>query len=419
MAEYQYDVAVLGGGVIGLCAAYYIRKTGQTVAVVDRGSFSDGASHVNVGLIVPSHFEPLAAPGVIAQGLKWLANPESPFYIKPRVDLELTRWLLGFQSNCTQENVDRCAPLLRDLALESLRLHVELAALPGFEQIGFAHNGLLVLHTSDKSRMANLNLADAAETVGLEVERLDHASTLDLEPEIRTPMSGSILFRQDASFDPERFMAALVGELRREGVDLLEHTDVSGMTRSKSSVSALETDGAPIHARQFVLAGGAWTAGLGKMLDVRIPIQPAKGYSITVDNPENALKIPVMISERKIIITPMPGRIRFGGTMTFEGFDTSVDEIRTRPLKRTVELYCPELEATGRPVPSARSGFRPCTTDGMPVVGRPRNWDNVVVAAGHGTLGMTNGPITGKLVADLLSETPSSIDITPLSPNRF
>ena len=415
----SYDVAIVGGGVIGLCTAYYVRKSGASVAVIDKDTFSDGASFVNAGLLVPSHLVPFAAPGVIAQGLKWLADPESPFYIKPRLDMELTRWLWGFQSSCTQENVDRGIPLLRDLALESIRLHDELASLPGFEKIGLVHDGLLMLHNSEKSEKANLYLADLADAAGLDIERFNEAETLAMDPAIRTPMNGSVYFAQDASLDPELFMSAMIGHLRSSGVDLIEREEIVGFDTAQDSIGALKTVTGSIGVGQVVLSTGAWTGIVSRRLGLRIPVQPATGYSITVENPESKLRIPLIITDQKLTITPMLGRIRFGGTLTLVGFDTDIDENRIRPLKRQAKLYCPDLGSNGRSVPSTRSGFRPCTTDGLPIIGRPKNWTNVIVAAGHGMLGMTQAPVTGKIVSDLLSGRNPYIDIRPLSPNRF
>ena len=417
--ETKYDVVIIGGGAVGLCAAHFLRKESARVAVVDQTSFADGASWVNAGLLVPSHIEPIAAPGVITQGLKWLADPESPFYIKPRVDMDLTRWLWGFQAACTDKNVENAIPILRDLALASLELHGEMAGSPGFEKVELARDGLLMLHNSEKSERSNLALADMADDAGLSVKRLTKDETLDMEPAVRTRMNGAVLFRDDAAFDPEEFMKALVGAQKRDGVDFIPETAVKDFETSNGRVVAVRTDSGSISGDHFVIAAGAWAGLLCKKLDCRIPIEPATGYSITIENPESNLKIPVIVTDQKLTVTPMPGRLRFGGTLTLVGFDEKIDARRIRPLERQARLYCPELDASGRPLPAPRSGFRPCTTDGLPVIGKPSAWPNVIIASGHGMLGMTEGPITGQLVADLFVQRKSNIDISALSPDRF
>jgi len=415
----RYDVVIVGGGVIGLSAARFLRASGADVAVVDKSTLTDGASWVNAGLLVPSHIEPIAAPGVIKQGLKWLADPESPFYIKPRVDMDLTRWLWGFQAACTDRNVARAIPILRDMALVSLELLEDIVRSPGFEYVGFGRSGLLMLHNSEKSEKANLALADLAGEAGLEIDRLTRDETLELEPAIRTEMNGSVYFRQDSLFDPEAFMRSLIRDLREAGVEFLTETAVRDFRRGDGSVRAVETDDGQIEADHFVIATGAWTSRLLKKLDFRVPIEPATGYSITIDNPSSELRIPVIVTDQKVTLTPMPGRLRIGGTLTLVGFDEYIDERRTRPLQRQALLHCPDLDAPDRQLPAARAGFRPCTTDGLPVIGEIPAWPNVVVAAGHGMLGMTEGPVTGKIVADLVSGAAPLLDLSLLAPDRF
>lgn len=415
----RYDVTIVGGGVIGLCCAYYLRQTGASVCVLEKGPFLDGASLGNAGLLVPSHIESYAAPGIITQGLKWLADSESPFYVKPRIDMELTRWLWGFRAACTTENVERGIPVLRDLALASLELHDALARLPGFENTGLEHKGLFVLHNSKKSERSNLALADLAEKAGLRIERLSKEETLARDPGIRTPMNGSVYFEEDASFDSEKFMAALLEHVSSEGVDLIAETEVQSFQNSNGSVTSLQTSSGDIKTDHLVLAAGAWSALLSRKLGFRLPIQPATGYSITVENPGSELRIPVIITDQKVTITPMPGRLRIGGTLTLVGFETKIEPRRVRPLQRQVKLYCPDIESGEKDMPDTWSGFRPCTNDGLPIIGRAKKWKNVIVASGHGMLGMTQGPITGKLVAELCENSSPGLDISALSPNRF
>jgi len=417
--EEQFDVVIVGGGVIGLCCAYYLNQSGTSVAVIDRGNFDDGASWVNAGLLVPSHVESIAAPGVVTQGIKWLSNPESPFYIKPRFDLDLTRWLWGFQANCTEENVKRSIPLLRDLALESLVLHAELNGLPAFMGVGLRNSGLLMLHNSPDSKKANLELADVARGTGLDVVPLSREETLAREPAIPTDITGSVFFSQDELFDPERFMQSLITEVASAGVVLMANTTVESFDTKNSEVSSVSTDAGSVVCKELVLAAGSWTGLLADKLRLKVPMQPGMGYSITVENPSSGLKIPLVLTDERISVTPMPGRLRVGGTMTLVGFDSEVDPVRIRPLQRVLRSLCPETADEENGMPETRSGFRPCTVDGLPVIGRSSKYTNVTIAAGHCMLGMTQGPITGKLVSEIIGGREPSIDLTLLSPDRF
>jgi D-amino-acid dehydrogenase len=379
----------------------------------------DGASYVNAGYLVPSHIEPMAAPGVIAQGLKWLANPESPFYIKPRFDLDLTAWLLGFQAACTRDNLRRSIPLLRDLALEGLSLYDEVCAHEAFASAAPEKNGLLMLHSSEYSERHNLEFADMADEAGLIVKRLNRDETLTLEPGIRTPVTGSVFCEQDESIDPGFFVSTLRSYLKSQGVTFSPNTEVTGFERAGKEITGIETNGGTIIADHVVLAAGAWSGKLAKKTGLKVPLQPATGYSISVDDPENRLSTPLISTEEKITIGPMRGKIRFAGTLTLVGFDSKIDPVRLRPLQRQVRLYFDEIENGSREMPEARSGFRPCSTDGRPIIGVPEGYSNFYLATGHGMLGMTQGLITGKTIADLVAGKQSRFDLPELSPNRF
>jgi D-amino-acid dehydrogenase len=417
--ERESDVVIIGGGIVGLCCAYYLRQTGASVTVLDKGPMEGGASYVNAGYLVPSHIEPMAAPGVIAQGLKWLANPESPFYIKPRIDLDLTRWLWGFQAACTDDHVARSIPILRDLALASLELFDEMALRPGFEGAGPEHTGLLMIHNSEYSKRHNLEFADVAVEAGLDVRQLTREETLTLEPGIRTPLTGSVYCREDSAIDPGYFMARLKDEIISMGVQIRRDTEVTGFRRNGDVITAVRTRSGDIAADHVVLAAGSWSGRLADEAGLKIAIQPATGYSITVDDPAGSMKIPAILTEEKITVGPMRGKIRIAGTLTLVGHDTKIDKVRLRPLERQVGLYFEDIGRGERPMPEARSGFRPCSVDGLPVIGRPKGHKNFFVATGHGMLGFTQGPITGTTIAELVSSGTSMFAGDEISPDRF
>lgn len=421
--EGKADVIIVGGGIVGLCCAYYVALRGASVTILDKGAMDSGASHVNAGFLVPSHIEPMAAPGVIAQGLKWLSDPESPFYIKPRFDLDLTTWLWGFKAACTRENVTRAVPILRDLALASLDLYDEISALPGFENAGPAQNGLLMLHDSDDGKRHNLELVDVATAADLDARILSRDETLDLEPGIKSALTGSVFFSQDASLDPGYFVTRLQEKVLSMGVRFARHTEVIGFRRAGRSVTHVQTDSEDFRADHVVIAAGSWSGRLAKKLGVKIPLQPATGYSVTVDDPKRSMRIPIILTEKKITIGPMRGKIRFAGTLTLVGFDTKIDPVRLRPIHRQIEMYFEDIKSGSQPMPEAQSGFRPCSTDGLPIIGRLDRAEagpsNVLIATGHGMLGFTQGPITGKTIADMITGSSTPFDLHEISPARF
>ena len=408
----SYDVVIAGGGVVGLCSAYYLQKAGVSVLIVDRGRYSEAASTGNAGMIVPSHIVPLSAPGVIAKGLKWLMNPESPLYIKPSANPKFMKWLWLFQKHCTAEHVARSIPILRDLSLMSRELFSDVCALPGFEDVGLAHDGLLMIHRSDYAKKDNLELADLAEEAGLEISRLSAQETMDLEPALKSELTGSVFFKQDASIHPERFMRALEAHLRAAGVHFLD-AEVKSFERSGDAVQAVGTTKGRFASKHVVLAAGSWSPFLASKLGSALAVQPAKGYSITVPISEPSLKIPCILTDEKVTITPMPGCLRFGGTLALQGYDSSVDERRASPIRRLAETYCEGVDKG-----PTWAGFRPASPDGLPFIGALPSAPNVFAATGHGMMGVTLGPVTGKLISELIQGGSPSLDVVPFASDR-
>jgi D-amino-acid dehydrogenase len=411
----RYDCVIVGGGVVGLSCARTLSEQGARVLVIDRGRYKEAASTGNAGMIVPSHIVPLAAPGVIAKGMKWLMNPESPLYIKPSANPDFVKWLWAFQKHCTEAHVQHGIPVLRDSILASLKLLDAWCATPEFETAGLAHTGLLMLHDGEKARKENLELAETAEEAGLEIERLDRDATLALEPALKTPITGSVYFRQDARVDPEGLLRALDAHVRKAGVTIVDGA-VTSIQKKGAKVVGVKTEDGVYEADQLILAAGSWTPQLTKGLGTKLILQPAKGYSVTIPWTGTGMKIPCLVTDQKISITPMPGGIRFSGTLGLQGYDLSVDERRAGPIRRHAELYCGEERVA--PIPTW-AGLRPASPDGLPFVGALPDKDNVWVASGHGMLGVTMGPITGQIIADLIGGKTPSFDPTPFSVDRF
>ena len=416
----RYDITIIGGGIVGLSCAKTLADAGARVAVVDRGRYTESASTGNAGMIVPSHIVPLSAPGVIAKGMKWLMNPESPLYIKPSTDTAFVKWLWAFQKHCTQAHVDHGVPVLRDSILASLSLLDAWCALPGFEGAGLAHTGLLMLHHGEKARQENLELADVAEAAGLDIERLDRDATLEKEPALKTDISGSVYFRQDARVDPEGLLRAMEAHVNELGVSIVEGA-VSKLQKKGSSVVGVQVGDRILESDQLVIAAGSWTPQLTKGLGTKLLLQPAKGYSVTIPSAEHGgvdtgMHMPCLVTDEKISITPMPGGIRFSGTLGLQGYDLSVDERRAAPIRRHAARYC----GAEHVAPLATwAGLRPASPDGLPYAGRLPSMDNVWVASGHGMLGVTMGPITGRLIADQIGGNEPTIDPSPFRVDRF
>jgi D-amino-acid dehydrogenase len=412
-------VVIIGGGVIGLASAYYAQLRGYHVTLVERHSAQrDGCSYGNAGLVVPSHFVPLAAPGMVALGLRWMWNPESPFYIKPRASWQLLDWAWRFWRSATAAHVQAAAPLLRDLSLASRACYQELqAALPdGFD---FREGGLLMLCKTQQSLDEEAHAAAQAQRLGLTAEVFDARKTAEIEPGLSMDVLGSVHFPQDCSLSPQRFMKAFQQRLETAGVQFAWNTEVTGWRLAGARLAAIKTSQGEIAGDAFVLSGGAWSPALVRGLGLRLPMQAGKGYSLTLPQPRQLPKAALICTEARLAVTPMTSALRFGGTMEIAGLDDAINARRVQGIIKAVPRYFPEFSPADFDGARPWCGLRPCTPDGLPYVGRSARFENLFVATGHAMLGMSLGPITGKLIAELLSGEPNSIDVKLLSPERF
>ncbi len=422
------DVVVVGGGAVGVCCAYFLWRDGHAVTLVERGDGSDGASHGNAGMLVPSHVVPLAAPGVIGQGLRWLFKPDSPLYIRPRLDGELFRWLWRFRASCTEAHVCRSVPVLRDLMLASVDLFRDLAQLDGVE-VDLHENGILMPYETEAGKRHAVKHAATLRAAGLQVDVLDGRDLGELEPALRTPAIGAAYFRQDCHVDPSSFVRTLAAYLRAHGVEMLSSTEVAGFDRRGDRIHAVRTRDQLLATRSVVLAAGAFTQPLGAAVGVRVPVQPGKGYSVTLPRGSCGLRIPLLLHEAGVTVTPMSDQLRFTGGLELVGLDRSIKPRRVAAILRQVTAYLPETDteaivaATHRDpnavAPAMWTGFRPCSPDGLPIIGKAPGLTNLTLATGHGMLGLALAPITGKLVAHLVSGEPTPIGVTALDPARF
>lgn len=413
------SVLIIGGGVIGLCTAYYALRSGLRVTVLEREAPGhDGCSLGNAGLIVPSHFVPLAAPGMVAMGLRMMLQPASPFHIRPRLDRELLAWCWQFRRAATADHVARAAPLLRALHLASRRCYEELAALSGNE-FGLVKNGLLVLCKSDERLHEEVGVAEAARGLGLSAEVLTPEEAARRQPDLRMEIAGAIHFADDCHIVPRRFMAWLTRAVEQGGADLRWSTEVSGWRAGKGCIEAVRTPRGEFTADEYVLAAGSWSPEVAGALRVRLPMQPGKGYSVTLPHPKRRPGTPMTLAEARVAVTPMGDALRFAGTMELAGLDRSINRKRVDAILQAVPRYFPDLAADDLRNLPAWSGLRPCSPDGLPYLGRLQPYSNLSVATGHAMMGMSLGPITGRLMAEILSGSPPSLPIDALIPNRY
>ena len=409
-------VVILGGGVIGLCSAYYCKNHGFEVTILDKGEFSSGTSFGNAGMIVPSHFVPLAQPGIIAKGIKWMFDSESPFYVRPRFSRSLLDWGWKFYQYSSKNHVLGSAPLLKELNLESKRLYVSLC--DQLEDIKIDEKGLIMYCKTRRALDEQAQLADQAVKLGLKAIVMDKQQLNDIDPNLTLDVEGGVYFPDDAFFSPNLFLEKLKLKLIEEGVEMVSQVDNIKFEVGKN-LKLIDTNQGTFSGDQFVISAGVWTKELAKLLGLKILMQSGKGYSFTLENPVEIPNICSILTEAKVAVTPMIEGLRFAGTMEIGPLNFDISQRRVQGIKKSIASYFPSFHLSDFNEAEIWTGLRPCSPDGLPYIGRVKKLSNVLLATGHGLMGMSLGPITGKLIAEIASDQYPRIEISSLAVERF
>jgi D-amino-acid dehydrogenase len=415
-AEGATDILVIGGGIIGVCSAYYLAKEGHRVTLLERGQVASGCSYGNGGLLPPSHSLPLPAPGVVRQGLKWMLDPESPFFVRPRLDRDFIAWLWRFQSYCRRKPLLRAIPLLRDLQRASLGLYQELIEREEL-QCHFEQAGGLGLYLTAKGYQHAVEEAHLLQDHGLKFDILDAAATREMEPAARPDVVGGVFQPEDAHLEPVSFVRGMANRAVELGVRVLENTEVLSLDARGAEVGRVRTTRGDYEPEQVVLAAGAWSAQVASELKLKLPLQPAKGYSVTVKRPGDFPQFPLRLGEAKVVATPMGEWLRFAGTLELAGHDFRIDRRRVNAIIKAANRYLTGLESMS--IVEIWRGLRPVTPDGLPYIGRSRSFRNLIIACGHAHLGVSMGPVTGKLVSQIADGKAPLVDLSATQVERF
>lgn len=414
------EVVIIGGGIVGLSSAYYLQEAGHQVTIIDQTAITNNCSYGNAGYVCPSHFVPLATPGIVSQGLKWMLNSESPFYIQPRLSKSLIQWGWNFMKSATAEKVEAAAVPLRDYAFLSQKLYKDWTTLPQFN-FSYEHKGLLEIFQTQKVLDHAHHLVEQAHALGLtDTKLLTQAELFDKEPGVEMNALGAIYFGCDAHLYPKKIMEQLITDLKNKGVRFCVNEKVISFEKANAKVTAVITDKAKYIADTVVVAAGSWSRELAESLSITMPLMPGRGYSITLEDTPHRTVHPAVFVEGRVALTPMDGnKMRFGGTMEITSTSTPPRLNRVAGIIKTVKKYFPTFEI---PMPSKEEvwfGYRPCSADGLPYLGRTKKWSNVIMATGHAMVGMSLGAGTGKLVTEIIQEQKTSIDIDIYNPERF
>ena len=413
------NIIIIGGGIIGLSSAYYLQQSGHKITVIDKGDFSDNCSYGNAGYVCPGHFIPLATPGIVWKGLKWMLNSRSPFYVQPSLNGSLIDWGFKFIKSATSKKVEAAAVPLRDIAILSQQEYKAWAALPGFD-FAYQQKGLLEIFQTKAVAEHAHHTVEKGKALGLDVEFLNYEQLQKLEPQTKINGLGAIFFKGDAHLYPNKLMKVLLDHLQQQGVQFIGGEEATGFEKEKKKIKKVITAKHIYEADEIVIATGAWSRQIAALVETKIPMMPGRGYSLTLENSPHHLNYPAILMEGRVAITPMDGnKIRFGGTMEVVSTNTPPRYKRVEGILKAVKNFLPEFDITMPSTDKLWYGYRPCSADGLPYIGRISKFENVVVATGHGMLGLSLGAGTGKLVCELVDEKINSIDMNPFEVERF
>ena len=410
-------VLIVGSGIVGIACAHYLMNAGFDVTVIDQSTVANACSSGNLGYICPSHVLPLTEPGAIGTAIKSLFDRDAPFRVKPRLSPAFCNWMWQFARRCNRRKMLEAAFHLKAILDSSMSEYRQIVSERSID-CEWKDSGLLhVLETESGMR----DFAEKDKLLGDQfdvlAQRIDGADLPMFDPAIKPGLAGAFYYEGDAYARPDLLNADWVRYLRKSGVTFIENCKFHTLEKARGRVNCLQTSGGTLTADRFVFAAGAWSALLSTQLDCLIPVEPGKGYSVTMERPRICPKYPMLFPEHNVGVTPFERGFRLGSMMEFTGFDTSIPHRRTRQLQESampylVEPYTDEIHETWY-------GWRPMTWDSLPIIGNVPRLDNAYLATGHNMLGLSLAAATGKLIAEIIQEKPTHIDSTAFSPERF
>lgn len=395
------NTVIIGGGIVGLFTAYYLRKSGVEVTVLDKGDFQVNCSTGNAGMIVPSHIVPLASPGMISKGIGWMFSPKSPFYIHPSLDKELIKWCYHFFRASNLKKVNLAMPVLKDFGLLSKALYLEFQQEHAQSDLSLQLKGLLMLYQSKAAEEEEKAFSILAKKSGIKAEILSKEEAQQLEPHQELNIRGALYFPEDAHLDPGQLYRILKDHLVNQGVKLVGNAGVTGFVKQGEKVDKIISSKGEFSCDNLIVCSGVWCGLLAKKLGFRLPIVGGKGYSFIYPNLPR-LQQASILTEAKVSQSPYPNFVRFGGTMEISKPNNLINIKRVEGIFSSIKNYYPGIPLAFPEKDNIWSGNRPCSPDGLPYIGPAPGFKNVYVGAGHSMMGLSLAPATGKMLTDLL-----------------
>ena len=413
----KHDVVIIGGGPVGLSCAYYLLKSGRKVTLLDAKEIGKGSGSGNAGHIVPSHIIPLAAPGVVTSALKWMLDPaHSPFGMKVSLSPNYISWLLKFVFACSESNVQKSIKPLNDLGQLSAKNFAQIVAEEKFD-CSYQEKGLLFLYKTEKALHDGQHEGEFMQKHGIPVSVYDKTKIHEVEPAALDDVIGGVHFTGDAHLNPAVFLKLLSDRVRAMGAEMFENTAVTGFESAGGKVRVVRTSAGEFEAEQVILAAGALTPSVARDLKLNIPIQPARGYSMTMSATKTMPSHALILGERRIAVSPIGGLLRFTGRLEVGNYSMEPNPVWLQRIENSAQEYLKLDEKLD--VKETWAGLRPTTPDGMPIIGKSPNHSNLFLATGHAMLGLSLGPGTGQVVAEMLNGQEPAVSLSPMRLGRF
>lgn len=409
---------VIGGGIIGLCSAYFLHQRGADVTVVEARASSHGASLVNAGWVTPSLSDPVPAPGLVGTSMKWMLKSDSPLYIHPLSAPKMAGWLADFWKHSNERDFQNGLKATAEFAMPTMTLY-EVMKVAGVE-FEMHQDGLLFAYKNPATMDHDRKALEGMSAFGYKMpDPMDGNAVREFEPALAASVRAGYWIRQERSVRPDSFVDGLRAWLTKRGVEFRNTTRVTGFRRGGCGISAVETSGGAIACDGAVIAAGAWSGELSALAGVKLPLQGGKGYSLDYSPPPIEVKHPIYLHEARVAVTPFDGAVRLAGTMEFSGINEIVRKERVAAISRTASTMLAGWPSDPLRASKIGSGLRPMVPDGLPVIGLLSGYCNLAVATGHAMLGLTLGPATGTAIAEILGAGRIPNAVKPFSPGRF
>lgn len=410
------DVLIVGAGIIGTTLANELQRAGRQVLLIDRSDAGLGCSYGNAGWVTPCFSMPLPQPGMLMKSIGWMMDPEGPLYIKPDINLRLIRWMFHFLRCMNEKKMHRSVRALTDISKYSLAAYRKLWETGGYP-MDFRPNGLLMISGTESGLKDIQAETQIMAQYGIQSKELDAAAAIAMEPSLKSTVLGGTYFPDEASVEPLATVRAYLAEFEAAGGHFQGQTEVFDFVTEKDQIVQVVTTHGRYAPKLLVLATGPWSAKVAKTLKVNIPLLSGKGYSLIVNDFEVTPKYPMMILDRKIAVTPRDGSVRLAGTLELCDADETITPRRVNAILKGSHHYLklkpePQVLETWR-------GLRPCTPDGVPMLGFSRKWKNLFYSFGHQMLGLQSAPGSARFSTDLITGQTPYTDPSSFDPGRF